>query len=204
MDGLLYSTVEIEPDTRFRGTVARLDASAQLLLARASTQVVRVGGLRNRGLGGVKISFAVPGLRAVERRLKSFHQALQAWMPAVRAAAVPGWPEDVDRIVPVLARTDIAHPPEASSALLAETLRGRVLASFQTTSVRSGWDDRAKEPRTLRPVVAAGSAWLLALDAKPDLELLARLESEGIGDDRHLGMGRLAFAPESFEEGLDT
>ncbi|GAB4195488.1 MAG: hypothetical protein OHK0013_01690 [Sandaracinaceae bacterium] len=206
MDGLLYSTVEIEPDTRFRGTVARLDAAAQALLARASTQVIRVGGLRSRGLGTVKLSFAVPGsgVRAVERRLKSFRQALQPWMPAVRAAAVPGWPEDVDRIVPVLARTDIAHPPEASSALLAETLRGRVLASFQTTSVRSGWDDRAKEPRTLRPVVAAGSAWLLALDAKVDLDLLARLESEGIGDDRHLGMGRLAFASESFEEGLDT
>ncbi|MBX3274755.1 MAG: hypothetical protein KF729_31105 [Sandaracinaceae bacterium] len=207
--GLLYSTVQIEPTATFVGTVARLGDAARRLLARIDAPV-RVGGLRNRGLGTVEVTFEESshlGRGAVQSRRAKLAKAAK---PLLDVARVLGVAEvaDADRLLAVVARTDVALPPEAAPERVGRALFGevpfRVLAVAQAAGVRSGWCERTPGPRALRPVVSAGSAWLFAAEGEaPSDEYLARLEVEGVGDDRELGLGRLAIAPHALMEGWE-
>ncbi|MBX3249962.1 MAG: hypothetical protein KF901_22480 [Myxococcales bacterium] len=205
LPGLLYSTVQIEPGARFRGTVTRVDERARALLRRIDAPV-RVGGQRNRGLGTVSLTMGATSAldsNAVKYRLERFERHAARALDAMRRAGFDALPQ---RLLPIVARTDLMVPPEHAVRELSAAIFGdrpnEILAVHQSASVRSGWTDLEGGPRPLVPVVAAGSAWLFGFAGDPPShELLAGLEAEGLGKDRELGLGRLIFAPRALTEG---
>lgn len=198
--GLLYSTEQVEPGASFRATAARVGLEAKRVLAQISAPV-RVGGLRNRGLGTVRVALSdADELRPghLKFRRESFAKKATPLVKLAKSAGVAGL--DAIRLLAVVARTDLALAPEQAPTVLAGLLSATVLAVAQSADVRSGWNALTPGPRPLRPVVAAGSAWLFSNSELSDEEL-ARLEVEGVGDDRELGLGRLAIAPHVLLEG---
>lgn len=200
---LLYSTLQLEPGVRFRGTAARIGPEANRVLAKISAPV-RVGGLRSRGLGSVRVELRDDANEFRASRVKYRRETLvKKAAPFVKLAQGAGAAVDATQLLAVVARTDLALAPERAPDVLAGILSGKVVAVSQSAAVRSGWDARPHGkvgPRPLRPVVAAGSAWLFTGVELADDELV-RLEVEGVGDDRELGLGRLAIAPNVLLEG---
>jgi len=220
MQGMLYSTEQAEPDKglRFVGTVARLGAAAREVLAAASAADVFVGRGRSRGLGRVRVSLEHSlelGSDAVAARRERFEAAVSPLFAAAAAARLPNVPSDAGGLVAVLARTDLALSPDRAPDLLLQAVLGpetggaHVLSARQAWGSHSGWDAGHGEapagPRPLRPVVRAGSAWLLACTptGRPGDDRLAELEAEGVGPLRELGLGQISFYPSVFREGLE-
>ncbi|MCB9765189.1 MAG: hypothetical protein H6739_35775 [Alphaproteobacteria bacterium] len=196
--GMLYAREQIEPGQRFTGSAAGLTPAVLTALRRlaASGEPLQVGGLRNRGLGGVRIQFE-PWTDTLGVRVASFQRRAGGFL---RAHPVQDW--QADRLLFVVARTPLAVSGPVEAAL-GEALFGdsahRPLATWQRWTSRSGWDARKRRPRDVRPVVRPGSCWLfLAPASLPDLASLRRLEVDGLGadEDRRLGLGRLHFFPD--------
>ncbi|MCS6799148.1 MAG: RAMP superfamily CRISPR-associated protein [Myxococcota bacterium] len=208
--GMLYAMEQIEPTgIRFVGTVAGLDAARCALLRRAAHEPVRIGRGANRGMGTCRIeidALSPRGVEAVRARRQSFERAVAPLLEAARRAGVTGLPADPRGLLAVLARTDLAVSPADAPGVVAEAVFGtrevRLLAAHQAAGERSGWDlgheGRPPGPRPLVPVVRAGSVWLFQAPdgVVPADERLARVEEEGVGDLRCLGLGQLVVDPD--------
>jgi CRISPR/Cas system CSM-associated protein Csm3 (group 7 of RAMP superfamily) len=211
MTEMLYTTTPFEPGTCFAGTVGRLTPRALEALHALAGEEIRIGRGRSRGQGLVKITVrddpGALGPAAVKRRLDAYAKhAAEALSLLGRAAKL----DDPGGAIAVLARTDVAgSPPGAPDAIRAalyggDASRARLVAAAQAPGARSGWSDghagETAGQRELCPVVLAGSAWLFVHErgVAPDAERLARLETEGIGEHRELGLGRLAPGHELF------
>lgn len=199
---MLYSREQIEPGSRFLGTVDALDARCWAALDTLASQgePVLLGGLRTRGLGAVRVELLPPPADDLSARLAGFSQRARQH-PGVKAA---GW--DPNRLLLVQARTPLASPPGLSGGdCVGQALFGegayRVLGSWQRLETRSGWNDQQGRVRPLREVYRGGSCWLLELSAAPSLPALQDAEHQGIGadDDKKLGLNRLYLCPQTPE-----
>lgn len=210
MPGMLYTVTQIEAGAVFVGTVARLSAAALQALRDLADIPLRIGRGRSRGQGLVRLR-VVPdeghlGASAVLRRRARMETSLSETLPLL--GALCGL--EAGGAVAVLARTDLAiQPSEAPAELLnviygADAPRARCAAVVQSAATRSGWNEGKNGdktgPRTLQPVVRAGSAWLFAHGDGVTLDprRLACLEVEGVGGLRELGLGRIVFDHELF------
>ena len=152
---------------------------------------------------------ALLGPDAVSGRLSRYATHAQSALGLLGKAADPALDRPAGAIA-VLARTALALPiasaPDAiRAALYGEAAsRARCMATAQSPAARSGWSDGHAGDnagqRSLRPVVAEGSAWLFIHEqgVTPDPSQLSRLEIEGVGEHPELGFGRLAIAHELF------
>ena len=190
--GLLHLREQLEPDgLRFRGTLGGLTEEALEMLQRIAHEPVFVGGGRTRGLGRVKVHLSrLPAAPSPDERLASFREE------AVRALSglegLLGW--QPAELVHVLARTpldlgDTATVPQGLNDALFDG-RARLVACWQRTTHRSGWDDWAGKLHSLRAVVAPGSVYLFVVDGV-DPGRLRDAEIHGVGNQTRLGLGRL-------------
>jgi hypothetical protein len=213
MQGMLYSIEQIEPspDHRFCASVSGLTQQALDLLGRFPDLQVHIGKNRTRGFGRVSLELEERS-SDIERRLEGFAAVAGKLAGVATECGAADLPSDGARLLSVLARTDLALPPERAGDEIGREVFGagdgwRLLASYQTTGVRSGWDavdGRSCGPRPMRPVVRAGSAWLFGCDAPPPLATLDRLEIEGVGWGTWLGMGQIVFDPDVFWKGVQA
>lgn len=205
--GQLFSTVQIDAGARFLGTVSRLDAEALGALRALEGAELRIGRGRRRGQGRVRVRIRAWEKLRFDQRLRTAGQKRSAYEALF--GSLVGAP--LGRAVAVLARTDLAIDPAKADVVVRDAIApgvagARVAASAQSTRLRAGWSDPAAGgaggPRPLRAVVAAGSAWLVVMprDASPDLGAIARAETDGIGELRELGLGRLLVDHEAFDE----
>jgi CRISPR/Cas system CSM-associated protein Csm3 (group 7 of RAMP superfamily) len=206
MPELLYTTTPFEPGTRFAGTVGRLTDDALEALPALSGEEIRIGRGRRRGQGLVRITVredeGVLGPEAVSKRLGLYAPHVQGALELLGKAG--------GGAIAVLARTALALPLESAANEIQKALyredapRAHCVATAQSPAARSGWSDghagQKAGQRSLRPVVAEGSAWLFVHEPGVTLDpsRLSRLEIEGVGDHRELGFGRLAIAHELF------
>ncbi len=210
--GMLHAREQIVAGTCFTGTVSGLDKVLLEGLWRLRGSL-RLGGLRRRGLGRVKIQI-LQERSMLRQRLKSYQRKTAALATPQILAAV-GLSGQV--LLHVVARTDVNAPVPSGQAgeWMARHLfpstggqdvsSATVVGTRLRTVPRSGWNDASGRIRPLQEVIAAGSGWLLALprdcfDAllnDPDaLRRLQDAESVGLGNDTQLGMGRLHFCPD--------
>jgi CRISPR/Cas system CSM-associated protein Csm3 (group 7 of RAMP superfamily) len=206
MPQMLYSMAQIEAGARFAGTVARLSPEALRWLHELAGAEIRIGRGRRRGLGRVRITIReapeILGASAVQARAKQYDDAVRDALPLLGERLGM----QARGAIAVLARTDLDLPPNDAPARLRDALfgegaaRARCAVEMQARGVRSGWSegrdgDGKVGPRPLRPVVLAGSAWLFVHEGGGTLDMaeLARLETEGVGERRELGLGRLAI-----------
>ena len=215
MPGMLYTVELLEQKSRFVGTVAGLSKELVDLLSKAGP--IRIGRGRSRGQGLVQVRLRRPGsntgLTALASRQAEFVRAARSLLSLARRLGAGDLPEDVRQLVPVLLRTDMA--PQVSLEklpdVLAEAALGhgaRVFSAHQRNGERYGFslgfdqDARTYGPRPVQPVARAGSIYLLQGVKPPELERLARVEAQGLGEQRHLGLGQLQFYPRTVLLGL--
>ncbi len=184
--GHLHAREQIEAGSVFVGTCVAEGAGRALLEALADRGVpVRVGGLRSRGLGTVKLRIRGTGTD-LSRRLDEFRERASGLLHGIDL------PRDPAALILVVCRTDLAAG--MGDVLGACGAGARLFASWARPCLRSGWNGSAGTPSTVRQVVAAGSCWLVEAPSV-DQSQLSAAETEGIGQDRVLGLGRLHFSP---------
>lgn len=196
-EGMLFSREQIEAHSRFSATVSGLDATVRGLLAQLR-HPIRLGGMRGRGLGRVRLNWTTFDSRNVDQRVSDQGERISAVTTPVRELL--GLPEG--RWLELVARTPMQLPgevtPASSGPWLGETLfPGRQVRawSFARAGVRSGWDGAGTTagPRPFTPVLRAGAVWLLLIDGEAPLNTaaLVRAETAGVGEGTKLGLGRL-------------
>lgn len=212
MPGMLYTVELLQKGSRFLGTVAGLSKEVLALLPQAGP--IRVGRGRSRGQGLVRVTLRRPadrrevGPAALKQRRQAFVKFAQPLLALARGLGAKELPEDAELLLPVLLRTDLALPEGESLAQVPERLARAVwpegaasaLSVHQRVGEHYGYslghDQGTKHgPRAQQPVAQAGSVYLLRGKTAPALETLAALESTGLGEDRHLGLGLIQFYP---------
>jgi CRISPR-associated Csx10 family RAMP protein len=210
-DGQLYTLEMIEPldsrrrPTTFRGRVRA--SSAQLeILARWLRQLPAIGRSQSSGLGQVRVEVKRPGeipdpLPALKERLGAFNQKVrEEWAFYQRTVGAELPLDDVvffslDLLSPAVLTwrgLPVTAPPPAMLGFDAGVRLQRAFADYH---MMGGWHMGAKLPRRTQPTVAMGSVFLYRSEGLSLEELEAQLtpfESDGLGEERTRGLGRVA------------
>ncbi len=209
-DGLLYTLETIEPldhqrrPTTFRGRV-RASPAQIAILAHWLPRLSALGRGQTRGLGHVHVQVKRPEetpnpLPLLETRLRDFNTAFcQEWAFYERVVGAEPLPDDLlffslDLLSPAALTwhgVPVTAPPPAMLGFEGGVHLQRAFARYQMVG---GWHLGAGLPRRTRPVVVQGSVFLyrcqgLSLEALA--AHLAPLETQGLGEDRGRGFGRL-------------
>lgn len=197
--GQLYSVQQLEPGSRFLGTLSGVTPEVWTALSRlaAAGEPVYVGALRSRGLGRVRIRLHLPRRDDLGRRLDAFQRRAADELGPLAASL--GWRPE--RLVQVVARTPLAAPPDTDLGtwLAAELFPegAQLRGAWARTEARSGWFDHQGRPEPVLQVASPGSTWLFELKGPAPLPRMRDAERRGIGEKVELGLGRLIFSPDT-------
>ena len=200
-EGLLFTQESL--DTRDTGAfffsqVCAADVQIEMLTQALQEGEHFIGRGRSRGLGRVEIGVNPPFESApLAKRQQSFQERILAEWSRLRRVdkdlpeRLPGRFISLTLVSPLIlagpAGPHLAPAPEEAGLPGAHLLR-----AWTRPVVTGGWDVAAGLPRRTRLAAAAGSVYLYYLPAQNlDLSALARLEVEGLGEERSRGFGQV-------------
>jgi CRISPR-associated protein Csx10 len=214
-EGILYNRRVFDEHTRFWGMVKIADELARTFMQYieevGSSGLVRVGTGRTRGMG--KVSISIEPIGDEGEHFQTFRQHLTAFNKKLRGAAdlfssKKGLTLDLRPFYfaltlhsPVILRdASLRYRGIIDKDVLADLglPADHITLIHQAASTRrvTGWNDLWGTPRTNEIAIDTGSVFLFESTlARSDLEkALFRIESEGIGQRRAEGFGRICVS----------
>lgn len=198
--------------TQFRGSLVCPPGSAVELKA-ALREITHLGGRQTTGLGAVQITPSEPDETAdpvaeVKRRVQAMTTRFQQQVDLYGKLGGAPWAIADETIFTINLLSDtilLAHgwvpTHELSAAMLAEVtgIKARLIRTFTTTSIVTGWNVSWQRSKSSDVAVTMGSVFVFQADQPlqtEDYATLARLQLDGIGERRAEGYGQVRICDE--------